>query len=58
MKVSEMKDAVFDGRNMGYVPPKKLSISPKLKLHRKGAKNIDSSCIEKARRTSTRSPTR
>ena len=40
-KVSEMKDAVFDGRNMGYVPPKKLSISPKLKLHRKGAKNID-----------------
>jgi N-methylhydantoinase B len=40
-KVSEMKDAVFDGRNMGYVPPKKLSISPKLKLHRKSAKNID-----------------
>jgi len=41
MKVSEMKDAVFDGRNMGYVPPKKLSISPRLKLHRKSAKSID-----------------
>src|SRR6266581_3634671 len=40
-KVSEMKDAVFDGRKMGYVPPKKLRISPKLKLHRKGAKSID-----------------
>src|SRR5258708_3953891 len=40
-KVSEMKNAVFDGRNMGYVPPKKLSISPKLKLHRKSAKSID-----------------
>src|SRR6266705_2283715 len=41
LKVSEMKDAVFDGRKMGYVPPKKLSISPKLKLHRKSAKSID-----------------
>jgi len=41
MKISEMKDAVFDGRNMGYVPPKKLHISPKLKLHRKSAKSID-----------------
>src|SRR2546426_931867 len=40
-KVSEMKDAVFDGRDLGYVPPKKLHISPKLKLHRKSAKNID-----------------
>src|SRR5712672_1200614 len=40
-KVSEMKDAVFDGRNRGYVPPKKLTISPKLKLHRKSAKKID-----------------
>jgi N-methylhydantoinase B len=40
-KVSEMKDAVFDGRNMGYVPPKKLSISKKLKLQTKSAKKID-----------------
>ena len=40
-KVSEMKDTAFDGRNMGYVPPKKLSISPKLKLQRKAADDID-----------------
>src|SRR5258708_25903290 len=40
-KGREMKDAVFDGRSMGYVPPKKLRISPKLNLHRKSAKNID-----------------
>ena len=36
-----MKGASFDGKNMGYVPPKKLSISKKLKLHTKRAKNID-----------------
>ena len=41
LKVSEMKGAAFDGRNMGYVPPKKLSISLKLKLQRKAAGNID-----------------
>jgi len=40
-RISEMPDAVFDGRNLGYVPPKKLRISPKLKLHRKHAKNVD-----------------
>jgi N-methylhydantoinase B len=40
-KVSEMKDAAFDGKKMGYVPPKKLSISPKLKLQTKRVKNID-----------------
>src|SRR2546428_9982828 len=40
-KVSELKDAVSAGRNRATVPPKKLSISPKLKLHRKGAKSID-----------------
>src|SRR5256886_16730082 len=40
-KVSEMKGTVFDGRKTGYVPPKKLSISPKLKLHGKGRKGID-----------------
>ncbi len=40
-KVSEMKDTAFDGRNMGYVPPKKLSISAKLKLQRKAAGDID-----------------
>jgi len=36
-----MKDAVFDGRNMGYVRRRSFPFSPKLKLHRKSAKNID-----------------
>jgi len=40
-KVSEMRTTAFDGRKTGYVPPKKLSISPKLKLHRREAKRID-----------------
>jgi len=40
-KISEMKDTVFDGKKYGYVPPKKLKISPKLKLHDKRVKSID-----------------
>ena len=40
-KVSEMKGTAFDGRKMGYVPPKKLAISPKLKMQSKHVKNID-----------------
>lgn len=40
-KVSEMDSTAFDGRNMGYVPPKTLNISGKLKLHKSVAKNID-----------------
>jgi len=40
-RISEMKDAVFDGRAMGYVPPKKLAISGKVKLHNRRAKKID-----------------
>ena len=40
-KVSEMDSTAFDGRKMGYVPPKTLKISNKLKLHKKHAKNID-----------------
>jgi N-methylhydantoinase B len=40
-KVSEMDSTAFDGRNMGYVPPKSLNISGKLKLHRRGVRNID-----------------
>ncbi len=40
-KVSEMKDVKFDGKLHGYVPPKKLNISPKLKLHTKFDKDID-----------------
>ena len=40
-KISEMKGVAFDGKAMGYVPPKKLSISGKLKLHKKTSKTID-----------------
>ena len=40
-KVSEMKDVKFDGKTYGYVPPKKLSIAKKLKLHTKYRKDID-----------------
>jgi N-methylhydantoinase B len=40
-KVSEMKDVRFDGKIHGYVPPKKLAISPKLKLHTRYRKDID-----------------
>jgi N-methylhydantoinase B len=40
-KVSEMKGVAFDGKTYGYVPPKKLSIARKLKLHTKFKKAID-----------------
>ena len=40
-KVSQMKGTAFDGKNMGYVPPKTLSISPQLKLQRSATDNID-----------------
>jgi N-methylhydantoinase B len=40
-KVSQMNGAAFDGRNMGYVPPKSLAISPKLKLQRSATADID-----------------
>jgi N-methylhydantoinase B len=41
LKVSEMKGAAFNGREMGYVPPEKLRISKKLKLHTKASKKLD-----------------
>ena len=40
-RVSEMKGAAFDGKGMGYVPPKTLKVSSKLKLHTKRARRID-----------------
>src|SRR6202521_1337728 len=40
-KIREMKGSAFDGRKMGCVPPKKLSISRKLKLQSKHVKSID-----------------
>jgi N-methylhydantoinase B len=36
-----MKGASFDGKTLGYVPPKKLSVSKKLKLHTRRAAKID-----------------
>ena len=40
-KVSQAKDIRFDGRTYGYVPPKKLTISPKLTLHTRGDQDLD-----------------
>ena len=40
-KVSSLGAVAFDGRKTGYVPPKRLAISPQLKLHRRRAKRID-----------------
>jgi N-methylhydantoinase B len=40
-RVSEMKGAAFDGKGMGYVPPKTLKVSNKLRLHTKRARRID-----------------
>ena len=40
-KLSEMKGVVFDGKTYGYVPPKKLAIAKKLKLHTRYKKKID-----------------
>jgi N-methylhydantoinase B len=41
MKISELTDVVFDGVNNPYVPPKELTISPKLRLHRDAGGDID-----------------
>ncbi len=41
LKVSELKGVAFNGREMGYVPPEKLRISKKLKLHTKATKKLD-----------------
>jgi len=40
-KLSEMTDTVFDGVTYGYVPPKELKISPKLKLHKGAETEVD-----------------
>jgi N-methylhydantoinase B len=40
-KASAAMHRVFDGRKTGYVPPKRLAISPRLKLQRKTARSID-----------------
>ena len=48
-KLSELTGVEFDGVRTGYVPPKKLSISPKLKLHRKARRDIDPVTFEVVR---------
>jgi len=48
-KLSELAGVEFDGRRSGYVPPKKLAISPKLKLHRKARREIDPVTFEVVR---------
>ncbi len=40
-KISEMTGVRFDGRIEGYVPPRELTISPKLRLHREATPDID-----------------
>ncbi|HEV2100322.1 MAG TPA: hydantoinase B/oxoprolinase family protein, partial [Stellaceae bacterium] len=40
-KISEMAGTSFDGVTNPYVPPAQLRISPKLKLHREAAPDID-----------------
>jgi N-methylhydantoinase B len=40
-KISDLKGVRFDGIATGYVPPLKLSISPKLKLQTRSAEDID-----------------
>lgn len=40
-KLSETQDVKFDGIDNAYIPPKELTISPKLKLHRQAASEID-----------------
>ncbi|MGW8271343.1 MAG: hypothetical protein ACWGNS_12875, partial [Burkholderiales bacterium] len=47
--LSELSRAKFDGRSSGYVPPKKLSISPRLRLHRKWDRTIDPVTFEVVR---------
>jgi len=48
-RVSELKDVAFDGVSTGYVPPKKLAISKKLKLHTRRARRIDPITFEVVR---------
>ena len=40
-RISQITDVVFDGINSPYVPPKELSISPSLKLHRDWDETVD-----------------
>jgi N-methylhydantoinase B len=48
-KLSELTGVAFDGVRSGYVPPKTLTISPKLKLHKRAKKDIDPVTFEVVR---------
>ncbi len=48
-KLSQLTAAQFDGRRRGYVPPKKLSISNSLRLHRRWERDIDPVTFEVVR---------
>ena len=48
-KLSELAGVVFDGRRTGYVPPKQLRISKKLRLHTNAKKQIDPVTFEVVR---------
>ena len=48
-KLSELSGVVFDGVRSGYVPPRVLKISKKLKLHRKAKQDIDPVTFEVVR---------
>ena len=48
-KLSDLTGVAFDGVRTGYVPPKVLKISPKLRLHRKARKDIDPVTFEVVR---------
>jgi len=48
-KLSELAGVAFDGVRSGYVPPRVLNISKKLKLHRKGKKDLDPVTFEVVR---------
>ncbi len=41
MRVSELKNVRFDGRATGYIPPRKLNISPRLALQTRAVPDID-----------------
>ena len=48
-KLNELSGVAFDGRRRGYVPPSRLTISAKLKLHKKARKDLDPVTFEVVR---------
>ena len=48
-KLSELTGLAFDGVRSGYVPPKRLRISKKLRLHTRARRDIDPVTFEVVR---------